>query len=134
MKSITISSILLGLILISLTQCSKETKETDYRDAFIGDYNFTVNAHSHFPADSIFKDTVYYFSGNISKSDYPEAIKIYYKPNGGIAGKISPTGELDKIPGFGIGYSFGGKFEGVDKLWFRLVLLYSKDSVTGIRK
>ena len=67
MKSITISSFLIGLILLLSTQCTKEAKETDYRDAYIGDYNFTIKAHYYYAADSIFKDTLYYFSGNISK-------------------------------------------------------------------
>ena len=134
MKFITILSILLGLILISSTQCSKEVKETDYRDAFIGDYIFTVNAY-HYAADSIFKDSLYYFSGYISKSDYsPSAILIFSQPTFNTVANISNDGKLGKIYGFGIGWNLGGKFEGVDRLWFRFGGLYTCDSVTGIRK
>jgi len=136
MKSIILLSVLLGLILLSTTQCSKEAKETDYRDAFIGDYNFTINAyHYDIASDSTFKDSLYNFSGNIKKSDdSPSAILLYYKPNFNTVGNISRDGIIEKIHGAGIGWNLLGTFKGVDRLYFYYGGLYTHDSVTGIRK
>lgn len=135
MKSITLFWILIGLILISSTRCSKEAKGTDYRDAFLGDYDFTISAfHFDLTTDSVYKDSIYQFSGYIAKSDNsPSAILLFYKPNFNIVANLSPNGSLDKIYGFGIGWNLNGKFCGVDSLRFRFGGIYV-DSVTGIRK
>jgi hypothetical protein len=136
MKSIIFLSILLGLILISSTQCTKEAKEPNYRDAYMGDYNFTIKSHYYYATDSTFKDTIYYFSGYITKSDYSSSsINLYYKPNFHAPANISHDGKLDKIYGFGIAWALGGKFEGTDSVFFAYILpLTLFDSVYGKRK
>ncbi len=68
MKTLNWISILISLIiLISLTNCEKETKGmADYRDAFIGNYQYTIYRHQW----EMYKPSIYdtlYNSGQITK-------------------------------------------------------------------
>jgi hypothetical protein len=138
MKTIRFLQLLLGSILMLSTQC---TKEKDYRDSYVGDYNFIITGHYYNLADSIFYDTTFYFSGYIAKTDNnPSCITICYKNTSCMVANLSQDGSIDKPQGTGHGYGFNGKFERTDKVsftyynWYPIPNVTTTESVTGDRK
>lgn len=121
-----------------LTQC---TKEKDYRDSYVGDYNFIIKGHYYNWADSIFYDTTFYFSGYIAKTDNnPSCITICYNNTSCMVANLSQDGSIGKPQGASLGYGFKGKFDGTDKvsftyyMWYPIPNVTATESVTGDRK
>ena len=121
-----------------LTQC---VKEKDYRDSYVGNYNFIIKGHYFNQADSTFYDTTFYFSGYIAKTDQnPSRITICYKNTSCIVADVSQDASIQKTQGAGHGYGFNGKFDGTDKVSFTFTMWYpisnvtATESVTGDRK
>lgn len=107
------------LISIFFTVSSCKEEEKDYRDGWIGDWDFIIETRIYIPKpDTLVHpeyDTVFY-SGKIGLAGIDSMINIKYLSNDSIFLKIDENGTLSKFPN---GYC-RGRFEGYNKIYLYL--------------
>lgn len=122
MKSNLLLPLIFILLIITVLSCKKKSNSiVDYRDQYIGDYNFTVNEQVWFSTsnDSIISDTVKYYSGQITKSGAAsDEINICFLPKICLPCLISQDGAFTKPVGQPLGVGYQGKFESISKVSF----------------
>ena len=123
------------LFILSVFSCKKKN-ESDYRDPFIGNYDFYAKAYVITTQDSTFQDTSWYYSGAITKGDLSTSIYIQYFPSLKLFATLQNNGVVINGPDS----ILFGEFTGTDKINFTLHTLEFPslstkiDSVTGIKK
>ncbi|HKR03605.1 MAG TPA: hypothetical protein VJY62_03140 [Bacteroidia bacterium] len=105
----TMTLIILGM----LSSCKKK----DYREDYVGHYQFVVEETEYNNIDSIYSDTLINFLGEIDYGIDDNEISIHYLPNTTIYPILDEDGNLSSS-GSGQGSSFGGKFETKNKVTF----------------
>jgi hypothetical protein len=105
--------LLLLLSIIVLLDACGEKEPTDYRDKFLGQWDFEVAIYSFTAGDppesnSETRD----YAGFISYGEALDEILIQYLPNSSLTLVVTKDGQLDNFPTF---YCHGG-FSGIDSL------------------
>jgi hypothetical protein len=122
------------IILLIFTFFSSCKKEKDYRDHYIGDYNFIIHKHVFKVNDSTYFDTTINYGGQIVKEDYEYAVRICYLPDAVIYALLSENGNLSKSELAGQGWTFSGSFQTYDKVSFTYYLFGTWHYVIGDKK
>lgn len=136
-KNLIIITILFLLTLITLSCNKSDSSIDDYRDKYLGDFNFTVNKHIFNFNDSTFFDTVIFFCGQITKTDKSQpsnSIVVNYLPSVSLPFAVNQSGKLDKPIGAPLAPSWSGQFESTNKLTFQYYLYGANQLVTGNRR
>jgi len=88
----------------------------DYRNKFIGDYNYTVHANlSNCPVIGHFLDTTYSYNGKVLLGTQDNTIIIYLSENCSIEPTIYEDGSLEHLS---LDYDIHGEFESKTSLKF----------------
>lgn len=101
MKKTLLFLAMAAAVMLLLPNCKKESKKaevsTDYRDKYVGTWDFTVYTRQFNMLDSIVElDTIYYL-GNISLEN-TDQIKIQYTQDDSVVLNIDDTGNLSGFP------------------------------------
>jgi len=100
---------LITIVLISMTLLGCEKNPFDYRNKFIGDYNYTVHAKiSNYPVIGHFLDTTYTYNGKVLLGTQDNAIIIYLSETRSVEPTIYEDGSLENL---NLSYSISGEFE-----------------------
>jgi len=108
MKHKPITLLLILLLFIVFYGCEKHP--FDYRNKFIGDYDFLVNLRTWIPPDSV-TETDYNYSGKISYGSGDDFVKINFLDDKEVDCRLFEDGSL-KVN------SIRGEFESTKKLRF----------------
>ena len=108
MKHNLTGSLLAVLIIAGTTGCRKE----DYRDPYLGKYDFTTIATEFSMGDSTLQvDTLRYF-GEIAAGGQDSTLSIFYLPDVVLEARLSEDGGLSKSG------HFGGRFLSASEVEF----------------
>ena len=85
----------------------------NYRNKYLGNYEFEVHRYYFNVADSVSTDTLLFYSGEISYGDKDSTIKIQYLENNSIEPIVNKNGKLSSY-----GWYFSGEFTNNDDVKF----------------
>ena len=123
------SVVILGLLFIVSCQ-----KSVDYRDKFTGNYLFTAKVTITPTADTNYHDTLYNYSGTITKGETSNQINFNSTKGGDITAVVSEGGSLSKPPNSGLGWDIYGQFESDVKVSFTFATVGWSELVVGIKR
>lgn len=129
------TSQLLTFVFFLITIASNCKKESDSRDGYVGNYNFTVEEHIFNFNDSTYFDTIIFYPGRIYKPDNASSnyINIGYLPDMTLQFEIDENGTLKKPLNAGLAPQWSGKFQSRNSVTFSYYLNGTTHNVTGTR-
>ena len=127
----------LTIIAIGFVSCEKP----DYREKWVGDWEFSTRSEYWEFDVGVLRDTTYYYLGKISRGNASEQLNITYMENCSMDLSVDENGKILKFSGEGINNAIrkaNGQFEEIDNIYIYLELGGmgggSKYTINGTKK
>ncbi len=121
------------LIILSLFLFIHCEKKKDYREKYLGNFEFTVEISLINTMDTLHTDSTVVYNGEIVSGSGSDNITINFLPDLRINAILSESGGISKDPNSGLGWGVGGDFKSTDEVSFNVFLPVTYYRVHGTR-